>query len=235
MCLCGRKALQALMDQAAEKAAVGRKAAERVEAGMILGLGTGSTAACFVDAVAARGLKPQVVATSEATTAQARGHGFDVIDLERATRIDLTVDGVDEVTRSLDAIKGGGGALLQEKIVASLSASVVYIADSSKLVDGLGAFALPVEVSPFACAPIRRRLADLGAKPTLRLKDGAPFVSDEGHWIIDAAFGRIDDPGELDVLLNMTPGVVAHGLFVGMIDTMVIARGEDIETLERPE
>lgn len=230
-----RKALQALMETSAEKAAVGRKAAELVEAGMILGLGTGSTAACFIDAVAARGLKPRVVPTSEATAAQARGHGFDVIDLEQAARIDLTVDGVDEVDRGLDAIKGGGGALMREKIVASLSASVVYIGDSSKLVDSLGAFALPVEVSPFASAAILRRLADLGAAPALRHKNGAPFVSDEGHWIIDAAFGRIEDAGELDVLLNMTPGVVAHGLFVGVIDAMLIARGEDIETLERPE
>lgn len=219
-----------------EKARVGKAAAELVEAGMTLGLGTGSTAARFVEALAARGLKPRCVPTSEATAAMARAHGLEVIGLEDAARIDLTVDGVDEVDGALDAIKGGGGALMREKIVAGLSANVVYIGDASKTVATLGRFPLPVEVSPFAAPAILRRLKELGAEPSLRkTAEGAAFVSDEGHWILDAAFGHIDDAGELDVLLNMTPGVVAHGLFVGMIDRMLIARGETVETMARPE
>lgn len=220
---------------ATEKERVGRAAAELVEAGMTIGLGTGSTAVCFVQALAARGLKPVCVPTSEATAAMARAHGLEVVGLDVATTIDLTVDGVDEVDGALDAIKGGGGALMREKIVASLSKSVVYIGDSSKPVTKLGAYPLPVEVSPFAAPAVMRRLKDMGAEPKLRLGGSSPFVSDEGHWIIDAAFGAIDDPGELDILLNMMPGVVAHGLFIGLIDRMLIARGDEVETKARSE
>jgi len=224
------------MSQAAlEKERVGRAAAELVEAGMTIGLGTGSTAACFVQALAARGVRPVCVPTSEATAEMARSHGLEVVGLDVATSIDMTVDGVDEVDGGLDAIKGGGGALMREKIVASLSRSVVYMGDSTKPVAKLGAFPLPVEVSPFAAPAIMRRLKDLGAEPKLRLGASGPFVSDEGHWIVDAAFGVIDDPSELDVLLNMMPGVVAHGLFVGLIDRMLIARGDEVETKARSE
>lgn len=223
------------MTAAAEKEAVGKAAAELVGPGMTIGLGTGSTAAFFVQALGARGLRPPCVPTSEATAKMAREHGLDIVDLETAKTIDLTVDGVDEVDGALDAIKGGGGALMREKIVASLSRSVVYIGDSSKPVDRLGAFPLPVEVSPFAAPAIARRLKEIGADPKLRQGAAGPFVSDEGHWIIDAAFGAIDDASELDVLLNMMPGVVAHGLFVGMIDSMLIARGSSVETKARPE
>lgn len=224
------------MTQAAmEKERVGRAAAELVEAGMTIGLGTGSTAVCFVQALAARGLKPVCVPTSEATAVMARANGLEVVGLDVATTIDLTVDGVDEVDGALDAIKGGGGALMREKIVASLSKSVVYIGDSSKPVAKLGAYPLPVEVSPFAAPAVMRRLKDMGAEPKLRPDGPSPFVSDEGHWIIDAAFGAIDDPSELDILLNMMPGVVAHGLFIGLIDRMLIARGDEVETKARSE
>jgi len=216
-----------------EKERVGRAAAELVADGMTIGLGTGSTAAFFVDAVGERGLKIRCVPTSEATATMARGKGLEVIGLANATSIDLTIDGVDEVDPALNAIKGGGGALMREKIVASLSKRVVYIGDGSKTVPQLGAYPLPVEVSPFAAPAIERRLKDLGAAPKLRMAGDAPFVSDEGHWIVDAAFGAIDDPEEMDVLLNMTPGVVAHGLFIGLIDAMMIARGENVETTER--
>jgi len=225
------------MTTAAEKERVGKAAAELVEAGMTLGLGTGSTAAFFVEAVAARGLNPRCVPTSETTARMARERGLQVIGLDEADSIDLTIDGVDEVDGALNAIKGGGGALMREKIVASLSTSVVYIGDSSKPVATLGKFPLPVEVSPFAAPAIQRRLQDLGATVSLRQSaDGTgPFVSDERHWILDAAFGEIDDADELDVLLNMTPGIVAHGLFVGLIDRMLISRGEQIEVMARPE
>lgn len=223
------------MTTTSEKERVGRAAADLVEAGMTIGLGTGSTAAFFVQALAERGLKLRCVPTSNATATMARDGGLTVIGLDEVETIDLTIDGVDEVDGALDAIKGGGGALMREKIVASQSTDVVYIGDSSKPVATLGKFPLPVEVSPFASPAIMRRLKDMGAEPTLRLADGKPFVSDEGHWIIDAAFGQIDDAGELDVLLNMTPGVVAHGLFVGLIDRMLIARGDEVETTVRSE
>ncbi len=221
------------MTAADEKRRVGYAAAELVDEGMTVGLGTGSTAAFFVEAVGKRGLTIRCVPTSEATAAMARERGLDVVGLGDVAAIDVTVDGVDEVDRELNAIKGGGGALMREKIVASLSDRVVYIGDSSKLVQGLGAFPLPVEVSPFAAPAIVRKLKDMGADPSIRQRDGTPFVSDEGHWIVDAAFGRIDDPSELDVTLNMTPGVVAHGLFIDLIDRMLIASGDGVRTLDR--
>ena len=221
------------MTAAAEKERVGRAAAQLVEPGMTVGLGTGSTAAFFVDGVADRGIEIRCVPTSEATAAMAREKGLQVVGLAAVQEIDLTVDGVDEVDPWLNAIKGGGGALMREKIVASLSREVVYIGDSSKRVRQLGAFPLPVEVSPFAAPAIERRLAELGAVPKLRMAGEAPFVSDEGHWIVDAAFEKIEDVSELDVLLNMTPGVVAHGLFVGLIDRMILATADGVETLER--
>jgi ribose 5-phosphate isomerase A len=218
---------------AAEKKRVGFAAAELVEAGMIVGLGTGSSAAFFVDGVAARGLSIRCVPTSEATAAMARTRGLEVVSLRDVDRIALTVDGVDEVDTNLRAIKGGGGALMREKIVASLSEQVVYIGDSTKLVGTLGAFPLPVEVSPFAAPAIQRQLANAGAEVTLREVNGQPFVSDEGHWILDAAFQKIDDPEHFDALLNATPGVVAHGLFIGLIDRMLIARGDEVKALDR--
>jgi ribose 5-phosphate isomerase A len=218
---------------AVEKKRVGFAAAELVEAGMIVGLGTGSTAAFFVDGVAARGLSIRCVPTSEATAAMARTRGLEVVSLSDVDRIALTVDGVDEVDTNLRAIKGGGGALMREKIVASLSDQVVYIGDSTKLVGTLGVFPLPVEVSPFAAPAIQRQLANAGADVTLREANGQPFVSDEGHWILDAAFQKIDDPEHFDALLNATPGVVAHGLFIGLIDRILIARGDEVKALDR--
>jgi ribose 5-phosphate isomerase A len=157
--------------------------------------------------------------------------GLKVVGLDAVSEIDLTVDGVDEVDRSLQAVKGGGGALMREKIVASLSRQVVYIGDSSKLVGKLGKFPLPVEVSPFAMPAIKRDMDSLGAETSLRMTSGKPFVSDEGHWILDAAFGELPDPDEMDIFLNMMPGVVAHGLFIELIDRMLIARGDRIEEL----
>lgn len=222
------------MSQADEKRRVGQAAAEFAESGMTLGLGTGSTAGAFIEAVAKRGLDVRCVPTSEATAAMAKKLGLAVVGLDAVTEVDLTIDGVDEVDRNLQAVKGGGGALMREKIVASLSKQVVYIGDSSKLVNVLGAFPLPVEVSPFAMPAIKRDLEAFGAKTSLRMADGKPFVSDEGHWILDAAFGEIPDPDEMDIFLNMTPGVVAHGLFIEVMDRMLIARGDKIEELTPP-
>lgn len=201
-----------------------------VEDGMTLGLGTGSTAAWFVTLLGERvkdGLRVRGVPTSEATARQARGLGIEVIGLDdvgfgRGGRIDLCVDGVDEVDGMKRAIKGGGGALLREKIVAAGSTQVVYIADASKRVQTLGAFPLPVEVIPFAAAFVQSRIAALGCEPVLRRADGgAEFRTDENNVILDCPFGRIEDPESLAAELSLIPGVVEHGLFLGLIDEMV--------------
>jgi ribose 5-phosphate isomerase A len=219
-----------LSDADAQKRAAAMQAVQLVEDGMTLGLGTGSTAAWFVRLLGERvreGLRVRGVPTSEATAMQARECGIEVIGLgdvgfETGGRIDLCVDGVDEVDGLKRAIKGGGGALLREKIVAAGSDRVVYIADASKRVETLGGFALPVEVIPFAAAFVTSRIAALGCTPVLRrTPDGAEFRSDENNVILDCPFGVIDDPEALAAELSLIPGVVEHGLFLGMIDEML--------------
>ena len=219
-----------------------RRAAERsldyVEDGMVLGLGTGSTAAHVVRLLGARvrdGLNITGVPTSRATEALAEECGVALTTLEEVTRVDLTIDGADEVDPELGLIKGGGGALLREKIVASVSDRYVIIADESKLVPRLGAFALPVEVTPFALAVVTARLDAEGAKPVLRrVAGGDPMVTDEGHHLLDCAYRAIDDAPALARALTGIVGVVEHGLFVGMADVAVIGRGEGVEVIERP-
>ena len=220
-----------MTSQDEQKRAAAMAAVSLVEDGMTLGLGTGSTAAWFVRLLGERaereGLRVRGVPTSEATAAQARGLGIEVIGLDdvgfgAGGRIDLCVDGVDEVDGLKRAIKGGGGALLREKIVAAGSDRVVYIADASKRVETLGAFPLPVEVIPFAAAFVQSRIASLGCQPAVRqTQDGAPFRTDENNLILDCPFGRIDDPEALAAELSLIPGVVEHGLFLGMIDEML--------------
>jgi ribose 5-phosphate isomerase A len=214
----------------AQKRAAAMQAVKLVEDGMTLGLGTGSTAAWFVTLLGERvqdGLRVRGVPTSEATAAQARQCGIEVIGLdqvgfETGGRIDLCVDGVDEVDGQNRAIKGGGGALLREKIVAAGSDRVVYIADASKRVETLGGFALPVEVIPFAAAFVASRIAALGCTPVLRrTADGAEFRTDENNVVLDCPFGVIEEPETLAAELALIPGVVEHGLFLGMIDAML--------------
>ena len=218
-----------------------RRAAERsldyVEDGMVLGLGTGSTAAYLVRLLGERvrdGLRIQGVPTSRATEALAAGLGIPLVGFDRVTRLDLTIDGADEIDPNLDLIKGGGGALLREKIVASVSDRYVIIADQTKLVDRLGTFALPVEVTPFALAVVTARLEAEGAKPVLRRgPDGDPMMTDEGHHLLDCAYGAIDDAPALARALTGIVGVVEHGLFVGMADVAVIGRDDGVEVIER--
>jgi len=218
-----------------------RRAAERsldyVEDGMVLGLGTGSTAAYLVRLLGERvrdGLRIQGVPTSRATEALAAGLGIPLVGFDRVTRLDLTIDGADEIDPKLDLIKGGGGALLREKIVASVSDRYVIIADQTKLVDRLGTFALPVEVTPFALAVVTARLEAEGAKPVLRRgPDGDPMMTDEGHHLLDCAYGAIDDAPALARALTGIVGVVEHGLFVGMADVAVIGRDDGVEVIER--
>jgi ribose 5-phosphate isomerase A len=214
------------------KQAAAESAVALVEDGMILGLGTGSTAKLAVDALGKRvqsGLRVVGVATSEFTGQQARSLGIPVSPLDEHPEIDLTIDGADEVELgTLNLIKGRGGALLREKIVASASKRLVIIVDESKLVGRLGSrFALPVELIPFGWRVAARKLEELGAKVTLRSgPDGKPYVTDGGHYIVDCAFGPIASPAKLECELNRMVGVVEHGLFLGMA-TQVIVAGQD--------
>jgi ribose 5-phosphate isomerase A len=226
-----------------------QQAAERavalVEDGMTLGLGTGSTAACFIDLVGQRakqGLKVVCVPTSEASRAQAERLGLTLITLDQQPYLDLTVDGADELDDELRLIKGGGGALLHEKIVAAASERMVVIADHTKRVATLGAFPLPVEVVRFGVAATRNMIeilasdAGCSGEIALRLKaDGQPFVSDSGHFILDCAFGRIEEPEALDEALKLVPGVVESGLFLGIADAAIIAGPDGVVVLERPD
>ena len=213
------------------KRAAAAAALELVAPGMALGLGTGSTAKWFVDLLGARGHDGPCVPTSSRTRAQAEGLGLQVTTLEAVPALDLVVDGADEVDPAFNLIKGGGGALLQEKIVASASSRMVVIADASKTVPVLGAFALPVEVVRFGWAGtlgrIARVLADHGAGDVVPVWRGAPddpFVTDEGHYIADLAMGSIADPPALDAALAQVTGVVETGLFCGIAETILIGR-----------
>lgn len=212
-----------------------------VRHGMRLGLGTGSTARHFVDLLGekvAAGLDVICVPTSEVTAAQARALNIPLSDLDTLDRLDLTVDGADEIDPALNLIKGGGGALLREKIVAAASDAMIVIADASKCVDPLGRFPLPVEVNRFGLGATRRAIADLmarhGAEGGLKLRGedkGAPFVTDGGHLILDAFFGRISQPEALSRDLLDIPGVVQHGLFLNMCSKAYVAAPDGVKTL----
>ncbi|MBS3940921.1 MAG: ribose-5-phosphate isomerase RpiA [Actinobacteria bacterium] len=209
------------------KRAAGEAAAELVEDGMRLGLGTGSTVAYFLDALAARGLDVTGVPTSEATAARCRELGIRLLDVATATELDLAVDGADELDPELQLVKGGGGALLREKVVESLAARFVVIATEDKLVDRLGdTFPLPVEVVPFALGPVGRRLEAVGFEIERRERDGAAYVTDNGNHILDARLpGGIEDPAVMDVELALIPGIAGHGLFVDMATEALLADG----------
>jgi ribose 5-phosphate isomerase A len=223
-----------------------RQAAERalklVAPGMKLGLGSGSTARHFVDLVGEQvkaGLDIRCVATSEATASQAKALGIPLVSLNEIPELDLTVDGADEVDPELRLIKGGGGALLREKIVASASKRMAVIADSTKLVPRLGAFPLPIEVVPFGLAATRRHIerafAELGLAGPIRLRGGSsPFVTDGGHSILDCSLGAIAEPERLSQILSSIPGVVEHGLFIGLARVAIIAGDEGVEVLGDP-
>jgi ribose 5-phosphate isomerase A len=209
---------------------------------MRLGLGTGSTARHFVDLLGeqvAAGLDVIGVPTSEKTKAQAESLGVRLSTLEETPELDLTIDGADEIDPQLRLIKGGGGALLREKIVAAASKSMVVIADDSKLVERLGRFALPVEVVPFGLAATRRHIvaaaASSGCRGELRLRlkpaSETPFVTDGGHNILDCAFGAIEDPAALAAALQAIPGVVDHGLFIGMARGAILASAGGLKIL----
>ncbi len=202
------------MTQDELKQAVARAAIDYVVDGAIIGVGTGSTANFFIDELAT--IKDRIrgtVASSEATAARLRSHGIPVFDLNEVDTMPVYIDGADEIDHSGAMIKGGGGALTREKIVASVADQFVCIADGSKLVEVMGRFPLPVEVIPMAEKAVARSLAALGATPVLRMKDGRPYVTDNGGWILDAGGLQIRDPKALEQQINQLPGVISVGLF----------------------
>src|SRR5246127_5183128 len=229
--------MEALKRQAAARAL------EAVTDGMKLGLGTGSTARHFVDLLGEKvraGMKVIGVPTSEATRAQAEQCGIVLTTLDEIDRLDLTVDGADEVDPALDLIRGGGGALLREKIGAAASDRMIVIADESKWVKTLGRFPLPIEVIPFGLGATQRAIgkafAECGISGQMALRkdpDGHVFVTDCGHWIVDAHLGCITDPPRLAQWLPPIPGVVEHGLFIGLASVAMLAGLEGIRIFER--
>jgi ribose 5-phosphate isomerase A len=226
-------------DDLKKKAALA--ALDYVKPGMIVGLGTGSTANHFTFGLAAKvkaGLEITCVATSKATFDYAKSLGLKLVTLDQQPVIDLTVDGADEIAPDLSLIKGGGGALLLEKMVATSSKNVIIIADGSKLVKMLGKFPLPLEIIPVGAKTTAWKLEHafkimgLKAKMTLRLREGKPFVTDLGHFIIDCALGEIPDPRRADALLNTVPGVVDTGLFIQVAKLCLIGTKKGVEILK---
>ncbi|MCA1593886.1 MAG: ribose-5-phosphate isomerase RpiA [Acidobacteria bacterium] len=218
------------------KQLAGEKAVEFVEDGMTLGLGTGSTVYWTVQRLGERvreGLRVRCIPTSRRTEEQARGLGIPLITFADASQLDLTIDGADEIGPGLALIKGGGGALLREKLVAAASRRLIIVADSSKRVATLGQFPLPVEVVPFAWEVTTGRVAATGCRPTLRQDGDAPYVTDNGNYILDCACGSIKDPASLERDLKLITGVVECGLFVGLADLAIIAGGEKVLTIEK--
>jgi len=232
------------MDIEAQKRAAAARAVEFVRPGMRLGLGTGSTAKHFVELLGERvraGLDVVGVPTSEATGTLAQKVGIRLTTLDQTTELDLTVDGADEIGPDLTLIKGGGGALLREKIVASASARMLVISDKSKCVSQLGRFPLPVEIVPFGAQVTRLAVEAAasaagcpGAAMIRKGPNGHAFVTDGGHWVLDAQLQRIPDPQALAVRLAAIPGVMEHGLFIGLAWTAIVAGPDGVQLIERP-
>ncbi|MGG5324978.1 ribose-5-phosphate isomerase A [Enterococcus pernyi] len=221
------------------KQLVGIKAAEFVEDGMIVGLGTGSTAYYMVEEIGRRmreeGLKITGVTTSSGTKAQAESLGIPLKSIDEVPVVDLTIDGADEISADFQGIKGGGAALLFEKIVASYSKQTIWIVDGSKMVDQLGHFPLPVEVIPYGSQQLMRLFKEKNYQPVLRQTEtGETVVTDSGHYIIDLHLERIEDPEKLATYLDQLVGVVEHGLFLNMVSKVVVASENGVSVLDTP-
>jgi len=220
-----------------EKLLAAKAAAKLVKNNQVIGLGTGSTAAFAMHEIAQRvqdGLQVQAVATSEYTAALATSLGIPVIDVNTVDQIDITIDGADEFTTELQLIKGGGGALLREKIVASLSKQVIIIADSSKQVKRLGKFTLPIEIIPFASNYVLHQLKKNQGKGVIRTNAGNTFITDSGNYIMDTDFGLIEDPQQLANTLNSITGIVAHGLFINLATSIFMGSGDAVKIFAKP-
>jgi len=220
-----------------EKEAAARASLRFVKDGQIVGLGTGSTAAYFIRLLGdevKNGLRIRGIPSSDRSREQAASLGIPLTTLDECQQIDVTVDGADEVDPQLRLIKGGGGALLREKIVASATRQLVIVADASKKVPVLGKFPLPVEVIKFAQAVVLKKIEELGAKVSLRREaDGKPYLTDENNHILDCRFEQIPDADRLARQLSDMPGVVEHGLFIGMASVVLVASGSEIVELRR--
>ncbi len=221
----------------AEKQAAAHAAVQLVESGDVVGLGSGSTATFAIHFLAERvraGLKIVGIPTSKAMKQLAEQLGIPLTTLDQNPVIDIDIDGADEIDPQLNLIKGGGGAMLREKVIASASKRFVVVAESVKLVPHLGKFPLPVEVISFAESLVQLRIEFLGAQVTLRKqKDGAVYVTDEGHHILDCNFGEITDPEALNAQLHEFPGVVEHGLFIGLAEMAFVGKDGGVERVKR--
>ena len=219
-----------------EKELAGRAAAKLVQDGDIVGLGTGSTAYFTVLALGARvkaGLKIVGIPTSNATAELARSVGIPLSTLDQHPVLDIDIDGADEIDPHLNLIKGGGGAHLREKVIAAASKKMVVIADSGKLVSVLGKFPLPVEIVLFARAVVEKKIAALGATTKLRTRpDGSPYLTDNGNPILDCSFGKIADPPALARTLRDIPGIVEHGLFIGLASVALVGTGDSVKEIQ---
>lgn len=234
---CLAAIVQGMVNLEAEKALAATRAADEIRGGMLVGLGTGTTASYAIRELGRRiaaGLRIDAVATSQASATLARSVGVPLIPFEHLARVDLTIDGVDEIDPALNAIKGRGGALLREKIVAAASDRMIVIADSSKAVERLGRSRVPVEVFTFASTWVERAIGSLAVSFEWRtLGDGSPFLTDQGNFIFDLSFGPIADPPALAAALDAIPGIVEHGLFLSEIDSAFIGRGGTVDELHR--
>ncbi len=219
-----------------EKKIAAEYAINFIEDGMIVGLGTGSTVAFMLQKLSERiksGLNISAVSTSQATTKLANSLGIKISNLADVDEIDITIDGADEVDENLNGIKGGGGALLHEKIIASNSKKNIWIVDSSKLVKTLGKFPLPIEAVKFGCTNLCIKLETNGFKPTIRMKGNTRFITDENNYIIDLEIDKILNPAGLDAKLKSFAGVVETGLFYGVADTVIVGVGNKIKIFNK--
>jgi ribose 5-phosphate isomerase A len=231
--------MSTLSDKDQMKKKVGEYAATFIQPNTAIGIGTGSTAYWMILALGAKvreGFAITAVPTSKATVELARAHGIPLATLNDVDRLALTIDGADEVDPAFQLIKGGGGAHLQEKMVAAASDRMIVIADEQKLVERLGKFPLPIEVIPFGWKQVQRRVADLGCPSSeIRMRDGQPFITDHGNYILDAHFGAIADAPALGRALHEIPGVVEHGLFVGLATEVLVGCADgSVKALRRP-
>lgn len=221
--------------QDAEKLSAAMAAVAFVKDGDVVGLGTGSTATFAIKALGEKvkeGLKITAAASSIRTEKLAKSFGIEILSLENLSAVDISIDGADEFTESLNLVKGGGGALFREKIIATLSKNSIIVTDNTKKVKKLGAFTVPIEVIPLAYQYVFNEIAKLGGKGIKRTKDNKAFVTDNGNYIIDADFGLIDHPEELATTLNQINGILAHGLFIGLTSKIIMSTGNEIIVFE---
>ncbi|MBN2544647.1 MAG: ribose-5-phosphate isomerase RpiA [Spirochaetes bacterium] len=218
-----------------EKEIAGKIAADFIKSDMIVGLGTGSTVTYAIKEIGERvkkGLKIKAVSTSKSTSIMAQKLNIPLISIDQVDSIDLTIDGADEIDPNFNGIKGGGGALLVEKIIASISKENIWVINSNKLVNKLGKFPLPIEVVPFAITTVMKRLEKKNFKPKVRKLNDMYFITDNNNYIIDLYLGSIKDPKCLEIELNMIPGIIDNGLFLNIVDTVVVGKNNEYEILE---